>query len=62
MKTIARMAAKHLNASEHVELEGLGTLSLSIACERDAEGHQPVITSADQVKPHQLHVSRVNFE
>ena len=62
MKTIARMAAKHLNASEHVELEGLGTLSLSIACERDAEGHLPVITSADQVKPHQLHVSRVNFD
>ena len=62
MKAIAQMAAKHLNASEHVELEGLGTFSLSIACDKDAEGHQPVITSPSQVKPHQLHVSRVNFD
>ena len=62
MEAVVQAAAKHLNASEHVELEGLGTLSLSIACDKDEEGHQPVITSPDQVKPHHLHVSRVNFD
>ena len=62
MEAVVQAAAKHLNASEHVELEGLGTLSLSIACDKDEEGRQPVITSPDQVKPHHLHVSRVNFD
>lgn len=62
MEAVVQAAAKHLNASEHVELEGLGTLSLSIACNKDEEGRQPVITSPDQVKPHHLHVSRVNFD
>ena len=30
MEAVADAASRHLNASEHVELEGLGTLSLSI--------------------------------
>lgn len=59
MDAIATFAAQYLNDSKHVELAGLGTLSLGIACEEDAEGHQPVVTSASQVKPHQLHVSKV---
>ena len=59
MDAIAKFAAQYLNSSKHVELAGLGTLSLGIACKEDAEGHQPVITTADQVKPQQLHVSRV---
>lgn len=62
MEAVADAASRHLNASEHVELEGLGTLSLSIACDKDDEGHQPVITSPTQVKPHHLHVSRVNLD
>lgn len=62
MKAVAQFAAMHLNASEHVELEGLGTLSLGIACDKDDEGHAPVITSPRQVKPHHLHVSRVIFD
>ena len=62
MEAVADAASRHLNASEHVELEGLGTLSLSIACDKDDEGHQPVITSPNQVKPHHLHVSRVNLD
>jgi Bacterial DNA-binding protein. len=61
MAAVAQYAAMHLNASEHVELEGLGTLSVSIACNKDDEGRTPVITSPRQVKPHHLHVSRVNL-
>lgn len=44
-----------------MELAGLGILSLKIACEKDAEGRQPVITSASQVKSHQLRVTKVNL-
>lgn len=59
MEAVATLAAHYLNNSQHVELAGLGTLSVGIACEKDAEGHQPVITSAEEVKPRQLHVSKV---
>lgn len=59
MDAIVKLSAEYLNSSKHVELAGLGTLSLGIACQEDAEGRRPVITTADQVKPHQLHVSKV---
>lgn len=59
MDAIATFASQYLNNSMHVELAGLGTLSLGIACQEDAEGHQPVITHASEVKPHQLRVSKV---
>lgn len=59
MDAIATHAALYLNNSCHVELAGLGTLSLNIACDKDAEGHQPIITSASQIKPSQLHVTKV---
>lgn len=59
MEAIATAAAQHLNNGSHVELAGLGTLSLGITCDRDAEGHLPEITSPSEVKPHQLHVSKV---
>jgi predicted histone-like DNA-binding protein len=62
MEAIVTFAARHLTCSQHVELRGLGTLSLGIACDKDAEGHTPLITSPDQVKPSDLHVSRVNFD
>ena len=62
MRAIVKVAAMHLNAGEHIELEGLGTLSLGIACRRDDTGHAPVITSPSQVKPRDLYVSRVNFD
>ena len=59
MDAIVKFSAQYLNSSKHVELEGLGTLSLGIACQEDAEGRRPVITTPDQVKPHQLRVSKV---
>ena len=62
MEAVAHAAASHLNNSEHVELKGLGTLSVAIACNRDEARHMPVITSPSQVTPRDLHVSRVNFD
>lgn len=59
MDAIVQFASLYLNNSMHVELAGLGTLSLGIACQEDAEGHQPVVTRASEIKPHQLHVSKV---
>ena len=59
MNAIVTFASQYLNNSMHVELAGLGTLSLGIACQEDDEGHQPVVTRASEVKPHQLHVSKV---
>ena len=59
MDAIVKFSAQYLNSSKHVELEGLGTLSLGIACQEDDEGRRPFITAADQVKPHQLRVSKV---
>lgn len=61
MEAIVTIAARYLTRSHHVELRGLGTLSLGIACDKDADGHTPVITSPEQVDPTDLHVSRVNF-
>lgn len=62
MEAVAHAAASHLNDGEHVELKGLGTLSVGIACNKDAHGRMPVITSPSQVLPQGLHVSRVNFD
>ena len=62
MEAIVTIAARYLTRSHHVELRGLGTLSLGIACDKDADGHTPVITSPKQVDPSDLHVSRVNFD
>jgi len=62
MAAVVALAARHLSRSHHVELGGLGTLSLGIALDKDAEGHAPVITSPEQVTPADLHVSRVNFD
>ena len=59
MDAIVAQSAVYLNNSCHVELGGLGTLSLGIACDKDPDGHQPVITEAGQVKPHHLHVTKV---
>lgn len=59
MDAMAKCAVQYLNNSHHVELAGLGTLSLGIACDEDADGHQPTITTASEVKPHHLHVSKV---
>ncbi len=62
MEAIVTIAARYLTRSHHVELRGLGTLSLGITCDKDADGHTPVITSPEQVDPSDLHVSRVNFD
>ena len=62
MEAIVTIAARYLTRSHHVELRGLGTLSLGIACDKDADGHTPVITSPEQVDPSDLHVSRDNFD
>lgn len=59
MDAIAKCSVQYLNNSHHVELAGLGILSLGIACDEDADGHQPTITTASEVKPHHLHVSKV---
>lgn len=44
MEAVVAASARHLNKSHHVELEGLGILSLGIACDKDEQGHTPVIT------------------
>lgn len=59
MEAFADCAAQYLNNSCHVDLGNLGILSLSLACDKDPDGHQPVITETNEVKPHQLHVSKV---
>lgn len=59
LESFADSAAQYLNNSFHVDLGRLGTLSLSLSCDKDEDGHQPVITDARQVKPHQIHVSKV---
>lgn len=59
VEALVDCSAKYLNGGYHVDLGPLGILSLSLACEKDENGHQPVITDPSQVKPHQLHVSKV---
>lgn len=48
IQAIADVTARYLNDGCHIEFEHFGTLSLGIACERDDEGHLPVITSPAQ--------------
>lgn len=59
---IADALVRYLNAGCHVELDGFGTFSLSLACRKEKDQPTPVITSPDDVRPSQLCVSRVRFD
>ena len=59
---IADALVRYLNAGCHVELDGFGTFSLSLACRKEKDQPVPVITSPDDVRPSQLCVSRVRFD
>ena len=59
---IAASLVRYLNDGCHVELDGFGTFSLSLACRKEKDQPTPVITSPDDVRPSQLCVSRVRFD
>lgn len=59
---IAASLIHYLNDGCHVELDGFGTFSLSLAVRKKDDEPTPVITSPADVKPSQLCVSRVRFD